>query len=104
MEQGGEGTMPFFTDPSKLIPMVGGAVLVIIFIFVWVYASRYVKAGPNEVLVSSGRRREITSEDGRKQSVGFRIRVGGGAFVWPILERVDILSLELMTIEVKTPE
>jgi flotillin len=29
---------------------------------------------------------------------------GGGTFVMPVVERVDILSLELMTIDVKTPE
>ena len=28
---------------------------------------------------------------------------GGGTFIWPVLERVDHLSLELMTIEVVTP-
>jgi flotillin len=36
--------------------------------------------------------------------VGFRIRVGGGAFIFPVLERVDTLSLEIMTLEVRTPE
>ena len=96
--------MSFLTDTSRLLPLVGGTIFVVVVIFIFVYASRYVKAGPNEVLVISGRRRLITAEDGRKQSVGFRIRVGGGAFVWPIFERVDMLSLELMTIEVKTPE
>ena len=96
--------MSLFAGLPGFVPMILATIAVIILIFTIVYASRYVKAGPNEVLVISGRRRIITSEDGRKQSVGFRIRVGGGAFVWPILERVDMLSLELMTIEVKTPE
>ena len=36
--------------------------------------------------------------------VGFRIVKGGGMLVWPVLEKVDILSLELLTIDVKTPE
>jgi len=96
--------MPFGLDPSKMLPIVIGTIIAVIIIFISIYASRYVKAGPNEVLVISGRRRTLVAEDGRRQSVGFRIRVGGGAFVWPIFERVDILSLELMTIEVKTPE
>ena len=41
-------------------------------------------------------------EDGTK--VGFRIVKGGGTFVWPIFEKVDMLSLELLTIDVQTPE
>jgi flotillin len=94
--------MPFLSEP--LVPAIAGAIIVGIILFAAIYSSRYVKAGPNEVLVISGRRRAIVAEDGRRQSVGFRIRVGGGAFVWPVFERVDILSLELMTLEVKTPE
>ena len=41
-------------------------------------------------------------EDGSQ--VGFRIVKGGGTFVYPILEKVDLLSLELLTIDVQTPE
>jgi flotillin len=69
-----------------------------------IYASRYVKVGPNQVLVISGKARTVVNADGTRQRVGFRIRQGGGTFVWPILERVDTLSLELMTLEVRTPE
>jgi len=93
-----------FPSPGQLIPLIAGGIVAVVILFIVVYASRYVKAGPNEVLVISGRRRTMTTADGRHESVGFRIRVGGGAFVWPIFERVDILSLELMTLEVKTPE
>jgi len=35
---------------------------------------------------------------------GFRIVKGGGTFVLPVLEKVDVLSLELLTIDVQTPE
>src|SRR5256712_6902512 len=35
---------------------------------------------------------------------GFRIVKGGGTFVYPIVEKVDVLSLELLVIDVKTPE
>jgi flotillin len=94
----------FFPTPGQLIPVIVGGVVAVVILFIVVYASRYVKAGPNEVLVISGRRRQMLTSDGRQEAVGFRIRVGGGAFVWPIFERVDILSLELMTLEVKTPE
>lgn len=94
----------FGAKPEHLIPLVVGGIFSVVILFIVVYASRYVKAGPNQVLVISGRRRAMTTSDGRREAVGFRIRVGGGAFVWPIFERVDMLSLELMTLEVKTPE
>jgi flotillin len=42
--------------------------------------------------------------DGTAREVGFRIVKGGGRFVWPVYEKVDILSLEILTIDVQTPE
>lgn len=57
----------------------------------FIYASRYMKVGPNEALIISGRGT-------------VRIVRGGSTFVWPIFEKVDVLSLELMTLDVKTPE
>jgi flotillin len=95
--------IPFLEGPG-LVPVVIGGIVGVVLIFAVIYATRYVKVGPNQVLVISGRRRAVTTAEGRPAAVGFRIRVGGGAFVWPIFERVDILSLELMTLEVKTPE
>ena len=74
------------------------AVAIVAFVVVaafLVYASRVKKVGPNEVLVISGRGKGVN---------GFRIITGGRAFVWPVLERVDMLSLELMTIELTTPD
>lgn len=67
---------------------------IVVAVFV-VYANRVKKVGPNEVLVISGR---------GKGANGFRIVTGGRAFVWPVLERVDMLSLELMTIDLTTPD
>lgn len=80
--------------------LAGVGIAVIVIVFMLVYASRYTKVGPNEVLVVSGRKRRTA--DGK--IVGFRLVMGGGTFVWPIFERVDILSLEIMTIDVKTPD
>ena len=79
-------------------------VVILIFIIGGIFASRYTKVGPNEVLVISGRKRRITDPDGIVRQVGFRIVKGGGVLVWPVLEKVDILRLELMTIDVQTPE
>jgi flotillin len=76
------------------------ALLVLFFI---VLASRYTKVGPNEVLIISGRKRTVREEGGRR-TVGYRVLRGGGTVVWPVLEQVRSLSLELMNLEVKTPE
>ena len=46
----------------------------------------------------------MTEPDGTTTTRGFRIVKGGGTFVIPILEKVDLLSLELLTIDVQTPE
>ena len=77
-------------------------VVFIIFALAFVYASRVKKVGPNEVLVISGR------GEGRKDletvSTNFRLVTGGRSFVWPVLERVDHLSLEIMTIDISTPD
>jgi flotillin len=80
------------------------AVLFVIFMFIGIWASRYTKVGPNQVLVISGRKHRMVDPDGTARDIGFRIVKGGGVFVWPVYEKVDILSLELLTIDVQTPE
>lgn len=80
------------------------SVFVVFFVFLGIWASRYTKVGPNEVLVISGRKRTVTDPDGKPREVGYRIVKGGGVFVWPVFEKVDVLKLELMTIDVVTPE
>lgn len=82
---------------------VFAVVLVVFFMFI-VISKRYVKVGPNEVLIISGIRHKIATTDGTKESVGFRLLKGGGTFVMPIFERVDHISLEIFTLDVNTPE
>ena len=96
---------PLFAEiPGGSVTVIVIAFLVVFFLALLVWASRYTKVGPNEVMILSGRRHTVTGSDGRQSKVGFRIVRGGGTFVMPVVERVDILSLELMTIDVKTPE
>ncbi len=100
---------PLFADLSSLI---GGAAIPIVIVLlavgavaiIWMVLSRYTKVGPNEVLIVSGRKHRYTDPDGSAVMRGFRIVKGGGTFVYPIVEKVDILSLELLTIDVQTPE
>ncbi|HYG34665.1 MAG TPA: SPFH domain-containing protein [Clostridia bacterium] len=95
-----------FADVGTTAWVIGGvaAVLFVLFVFIAIWANRYMKVGPNQVLVISGRKHRITDPDGTAREVGFRIVKGGGVFVWPVAEKVDILSLELLTIDVQTPE
>src|SRR2546426_4737249 len=89
------------------IPLIIGGVAAVVFVgfmFLGIWASRYTKVGPNQVLVISGRKHQVVDPDGTTRFVGFRIVKGGGVFVWPVYEKVDILSLELLTIDVQTPE
>jgi flotillin len=84
--------------------LVAAGILFVVFTTAGFYASRYKKVGPNQVLVISGRRRESTITNpvtGQKEVVGFRVVKGGGSFIIPVLERVDILSMEILTIEVE---
>jgi len=81
------------------------ALFLTILILAFVYSSRYKKVGPNEVLVISGRGHTFTDpQTGQRTRRNFRVVRGGAAFIWPVLERVDDLSLELITIDVITPK
>src|ERR1051325_9305973 len=96
---------PMLAEISQMTVIAGVVVfLFVFFMFIGIWASRYTKVGPNQVLVISGRKHRMVDPDGTAREVGFRIVKGGGVFVWPVYEKVDLLSLELMTIDVQTPE
>ena len=80
------------------------AIVVVIVLFTMVWAGRYTKVGPNEVLVVSGRKHVFTDAEGQRFARGFRIVKGGGTFILPVIEMSNVLSLELLTIDVQTPE
>ncbi|HEY1012690.1 MAG TPA: SPFH domain-containing protein, partial [Herpetosiphonaceae bacterium] len=76
------------------------ALLLIVLMVLTFIASRYVKVAPNEALIISGRRHQRS--DGSIRN--YRIVSGGATFVWPVLEKVDRLSLESVTLDIETPE
>ncbi len=84
------------------IPWIAAAVLVIAVVLLW--AMNYKKVGPNQVLVISGRTSLVTEPDGTKRKVGYRLQVGGGTFVMPFVETVDVLPLEVMSISLRCPD
>ena len=100
---------PILAQVSSLLAggwiiLAGIAIAVAIIISIAIILSRYTKVGPNEVLIISGRDHRYADPDGTVRKRGFRIVKGGGTFVYPVVEKIDVLSLELMTIDVQTPE
>src|SRR5436190_6390900 len=89
---------------GALIPIVIVVLGVGAFLLIWMVLSRYTKVGPNDVLIVSGRKHRFVDPDGTVRTRGFRIVKGGGTFVYPVVEKIDLLSLELLTIDVQTPE
>jgi len=76
-----------------LVMLVGGvaAFIFVVYLIFALYSRLYQKVGPNEVLVISGRG-------------GFRLVSGGGSLVFPFIEKADRFSLEMITIDITTPE
>jgi flotillin len=46
----------------------------------------------------------LTLADGTKRKVGYRYRLGGGIFVWPGMEKVYILPMDVIPVSIRTPE
>lgn len=82
-----------------------GFIIVFLGVVIFIISKQYRKVGPNEVLIiSGGRKKSITDPDGTKRKIGYRIRLGGGTFVWPFLETYDVLPIDVININIKTPE
>ncbi len=85
--------------------ILAGAIILIIAIFLIILAKQYRKVGPNEVLIiAGGRKKTITGPDGARIKVGYRYRLGGGTLVLPFIETVYRLPLDVITLNIKTPE
>jgi flotillin len=70
------------------------AVVFVFFVLLVAILKRYQKVGPNEAMIISG---------GLTGGVP-KVVHGGGTFVWPVIQKAEILSLEVITIDVRTPE
>ncbi len=79
---------------TLFLPFVVLLVVLGLFIAAWLFSRNYIKVPPNTVAVLSGRKRKLA--DGR--SVGYRLVPGGAVLRIPLLERVDYLSLNVITI------
>jgi len=81
-----------------------GIIIVVLVLLSLLMAKQYRKVGPNEALIISGRKKTLTLPDGTKRKVGYRYRLGGGTFVMPFLETVDVLPMDVIPLNIKTAE
>jgi flotillin len=72
---------------------LGGLILTILVVAMWISVTFYQKCSPNQAMIISGMG---AGQDGRS----FKIVVGGGCVMWPMIQQKNVLSLEVMTIEV----
>ena len=77
-----------------LIPIIVMLVVLALIVAMALFGKNYLKVPPNVVAIFSGRKR--TLPDGK--IVGYRMVKGGASFRWPLLEKVDYLSLNVFTI------
>jgi flotillin len=81
---------------TTTIGVILGVLAVVLAFFAagYIFSRNYIKVSPNAVAVLSGRKRKLP--DGR--IVGYRMVRGGAALRIPLLEKVEYLHLNVMTI------
>ena len=72
-----------------------------IFAAMALFARNYIKVPPSMVAIFYGRKHTIVDERGNRATVGFRVVRGGAALRVPVLEEVQYLSLNVISIPLK---
>ena len=81
-----------------LIPVVILVVVIGFLIALMLLSRNYIKVSPNRAAVISGRSRRLA--DGT--AVGYRLVRGGATLIVPFLEKVEYLSLNVITVPLAT--
>jgi len=92
---------------SSLIIIIVAAVVVVVAtaVVIFVVLKNYRKVGPHEALIiSGGKKRTITLPDGTTRQVGYRLRIGGGTFVRPFIEKAQVLPLEIIPMNIQVDD
>jgi flotillin len=79
-------------DPMWVIVLVVVCLVIAFMAGIIVYATRYKRVPPDKAMVVYGRRTEKTGKR------GYSVLTGGGKFIWPIVEAVDYLPLDVRTL------
>jgi flotillin len=87
-------------------PAIGVALAVLlgllgIFAAMALFARNYIKVPPSMVAIFYGRKHTLVDEKGERSTVGFRVVRGGAALRLPVLEQVEYLSLNIISIPLK---
>ncbi|HET7618147.1 MAG TPA: SPFH domain-containing protein [Vicinamibacterales bacterium] len=67
------------------------------------FSRNYIKVPPSMVAIFYGRKHTIVDDKGNRATVGFRVVRGGAALRVPVLEAVQYLSLNIISIPLKIP-
>ncbi|MCP3738272.1 SPFH domain-containing protein [Rossellomorea sp. BNER] len=88
----------------EMIWIVGGIVLFLLIALIGVFISKYRTAGPDEALIVTGS--YLGNKNVHVDESGNKIKIirGGGAFVLPVFQQAEPLSLLSSKLEVTTPE
>jgi flotillin len=93
---------PFGLDFSAVLVVVAILLgLLGVFAAMGLFARNYVKVPPSMVAIFYGRKHTLTDEKGNRATVGFRVVRGGAALRVPVLEKVEYLSLNIISIPLK---
>ena len=90
--------MPDLSLQDLLIPVVILVVVIGFLIALMLLSRNYIKVSPNRAAVISGRSRRLS--DGTV--VGYRLVRGGATLIVPFLEKVEYLSLNVITVPLAT--
>jgi len=83
---------------NLLIPIIIVVVVIAALIALMLISRNYIKVSPNQAAVISGRKRKLA--DG--SVAGYRLVRGGATLVFPFLEKVEYLDLNVITVPLAT--
>ena len=87
-----------FELSTLLIPVIILVVVIAALIALMLISRNYIKVSPNQAAVISGRKRKLA--DG--SVAGYRLVRGGATLVFPFLEKVEYLDLNVITVPLAT--
>ena len=90
-------------DFSSLPVVIVGVLVIIALVLLVSYLARnIIKVPPNMVAILSGRKRTVVdTQTGEQRRVGYRVIRGGSTFRIPVFERVDYISLNVISIPLR---
>ena len=91
-----------YGSQTGTLVIAAAGMVIITFLFLFITAKQIRRVASNEIMVVSGRRMRMRDSSGNYKYVNFQVEHAGAKFIWPFIERVDILSTELVTIDVGT--